>query len=158
MIKSTRGRRLRASRGTVSVEMAMVVPVLILMLFGIIEFGMMFSTVLQLNNLTREGARIASVGARPAEVVIRMLGAATHLDAQDMTILMEYRTFAGGYWSSWSYLGDDGYNNTAPPGSQLRVRTTYNYHLLMGRLFSRFADDVANNTKTLTSTMVMRRE
>jgi Flp pilus assembly protein TadG len=43
------------------VEFALVAPILILMFFGIIEFGRFILTYTELNNATREGARYAIV-------------------------------------------------------------------------------------------------
>lgn len=53
----TKGR----SRGQALTEFALVVPFLLLMLFGIIEFGRFVFAYEVLNNATREGARYAIV-------------------------------------------------------------------------------------------------
>lgn len=145
-------------RGTASVEMAMVTPFLVLALFGIIEFGMMFSNLMQLNNVTREGARVACVGARPVEIFDRMDGALGRLNADALTVTLQFRTYSGGYWSDWQTLGDDGVRNTAPLGAQLRVRALYSHELMLGGLFGRFADNADTKTKILRASAVMRRE
>ena len=44
-----------------AVEFALIVPVLLLIVFGIINFGVLFSQQLTLNNAVREGARKAVV-------------------------------------------------------------------------------------------------
>lgn len=136
----------------------MVAPFLILALFGIIEFGLMLSNLMQLNNVTREGARVACVGAPVTEIQARMLGAVGRLDPQRLTIYMEYREFINGYWTSWTTLGDDGTRNTAPSGSQIRIRTQYGHELILGNLFGRFGDGGTSNIKTLRASAVMRRE
>jgi len=136
----------------------MVAPFLVLALFGIVEFGLMFSNLMQLNNVTREGARVACVGARPSEIVARMMGSAGRLDPQLLTITMQYRELNGGYWTSWMTIGDDGTRNTATPGSQIRIRTEYQHELIIGGLFGRFGDEGNTNMKTLRSSAVMRRE
>ena len=48
------------------VEMAFVLPVLLLLVFAICEFGLMFSRWLTLSNAVREGARLAVVYRPPA--------------------------------------------------------------------------------------------
>ena len=54
----TRTRRLkRRTRGMAMVEMVFVLPLLILLVFAIAEFGLMFSRWLTLSNAVREGAR-----------------------------------------------------------------------------------------------------
>lgn len=48
--------------GAAAVEFALIVPLLLLVVFGIINFGVLFSQQLTLNNGVREGARRAVVG------------------------------------------------------------------------------------------------
>ena len=48
-------------KGSVMVEFALISTVLILLLAGIIQFGLIFSTQLNLENAVREGARYASL-------------------------------------------------------------------------------------------------
>jgi uncharacterized membrane protein YgcG len=48
-------------RGAVAVEFALIVPLLLLLVFGIINFGILFSQQLTLNNAVREGDRRAVV-------------------------------------------------------------------------------------------------
>lgn len=136
----------------------MVTPFLILALFGIVEFGLMFSNLMQLNNVTREGARVACVGARPTEIQARMIGSAGRLDTQKLRIYMQYRELINGYWTSWMTIVDDGTRNTATPGSQIRIRTEYDHNLIVGGLFGRFGNSSNPDVKTLQSSAVMRRE
>lgn len=49
-------------RGAAAVELALVLPVLLLLLFGIIDFGRMLNAQITLTEATREGARAASLG------------------------------------------------------------------------------------------------
>ena len=48
--------------GAAAVEFALVVPLLLLLVFGIINFGVLFSQQVSINNGVREGARRAVVG------------------------------------------------------------------------------------------------
>ena len=50
-------------RGAAAVEMALVMPLLILMVMGIIDFGRIFNGEIQLSQAAREGARIAALGS-----------------------------------------------------------------------------------------------
>ncbi len=51
----------RSERGAALVEFALVAPLLFLLLFGIVEFGMAFNDFIAVRNGSREGARTAVV-------------------------------------------------------------------------------------------------
>jgi Flp pilus assembly protein TadG len=138
--------------------MAMVAPLLIMLMFGIVEFGMMFHTQMQLNNMVREGARVAAIGAQPAEIESR-LETSGSISTDDMTVTQQYRTYlGGGTWSAWQTLGTGTYNNTAPSGAEVRVQSEYPYHLTVGALFSFVVDRPTERIQTLRTTTIMRRE
>ena len=61
-------RRARSSRGAAAVEFALLVPFLLLLVFGVVDFGYMLNRDAVVNNATREGVRTASVGGSSAEV------------------------------------------------------------------------------------------
>lgn len=61
-------RRARSPRGAAAVEFALLVPFLVLLVFGIIDFGFMLNRDAVVNNASREGVRTASVGGSSAEV------------------------------------------------------------------------------------------
>jgi Flp pilus assembly protein TadG len=48
--------------GAAAVEFALLLPLLVLLLFGFIQFGLAFNTKIQATNAAREGARMAVVG------------------------------------------------------------------------------------------------
>ena len=52
----------RGQDGAAAVEFALLLPLLVLLLFGIIEFGVAFNTRIQATNAAREAARQAVVG------------------------------------------------------------------------------------------------
>lgn len=56
----------RNERGAVAVELAFVLPVLILVIAGIVDFGRYFFTQIQVTNAAREGARAAVVLPSPS--------------------------------------------------------------------------------------------
>ena len=61
----TRIRRLvtrRAERGAAAVEMALVLPMLLFVVFGIIDFGRLLNAQITLTEAAREGARAAAMG------------------------------------------------------------------------------------------------
>jgi Flp pilus assembly protein TadG len=55
-------RRGRLDRGAAAVEMAIVMPLLIAMIIGIIDFSRIFNAELQLSQAAREGVRLAALG------------------------------------------------------------------------------------------------
>ena len=84
--KSTWG----SDRGAAAVEFALVFPVLILVLIGIIEYGAVFNTQLMLTSAAREGARTmavtGNVGQARTAVIDAALGLTPALTAADIVI------------------------------------------------------------------------
>lgn len=58
-------------RGAAAVELAIVFPLLLLIIAGIVDFGRFFLTEIQLTNAVREGARVAVLGETSANVILR---------------------------------------------------------------------------------------
>lgn len=68
---ATRHRSLR--RAGAAVEMAVVTPLLLTMLFGIIEYGWVFTVRQAIVTAAREGARVASLpGSEDEEIIARV--------------------------------------------------------------------------------------
>jgi Flp pilus assembly protein TadG len=55
------GRRRRDQRGVAAVELALVMPILLLLVFGIIDFGITFANYESVRSGTREAARLGVV-------------------------------------------------------------------------------------------------
>jgi Flp pilus assembly protein TadG len=77
-------RRRRAAsdsrdRGSVAVEFALLLPVLLLLIFGIIDFGRAINDQITLTQAAREGARLAALGYSTSAVTTRAQSAATGL-------------------------------------------------------------------------------
>lgn len=79
----------RKRRGSTLIEFAMVVPVLLWLLLGIIEFGWYFKNQLTISNATREGARIASLGKTQAEIRQRVKNSIQPIEVADANIVLE---------------------------------------------------------------------
>jgi Flp pilus assembly protein TadG len=60
-------KRLRNSEGQTMVEFALVLPMLSFLLFGIIQFGIVFNHYLDLTDAVRAGARVAAVSRQAGD-------------------------------------------------------------------------------------------
>jgi Flp pilus assembly protein TadG len=147
-------------RGTASVEFALVLPVLLALLFGIIEFGFLFKDQICVQQVAREGARAAAVGKVRTDVNNQIAASATTLTTANLTYEVAYRTYTNGAWSAYTTLGTlaDGSANDAPQGAQIRVSTHYVHPFCTGSLFSSLIGRPGTTTMTLNAQMVMRRE
>ena len=58
----------RDQRGSVAVEFAILLPLIVIILFATIEFGLTFSKIEDLESAAREGARYAAVHCQPRQV------------------------------------------------------------------------------------------
>jgi hypothetical protein len=88
-------------RGAVAVEAALVTPLFIVIVFGIIEFGFVFKDWLGVTSAVRAGARIASAEprqtdfAKDAAAQVQREGAA--LDFNRVTSMWVYKANSAGY-------------------------------------------------------------
>jgi Flp pilus assembly protein TadG len=67
MIRSTLRRRFASDSGGQLVEFALVLPILLLLIAGIAEFGMLFQSYEVTTNAAREGARLAVLPGNEAD-------------------------------------------------------------------------------------------
>jgi len=81
------GIQRRSRRGAAAVEMAVVMPVLFTLVFGIIEFGWMLTVQNTLVHAAREGARIGALaGYGTADMAARVEEVLTPMGLQDKVI------------------------------------------------------------------------
>lgn len=74
---------IKSQRGQSLVEFALLLPVFLLLLLGIIQFGVIFSGYITATSAVREGARVAIVGAGDLEIrnkVIEMTASSPFLN------------------------------------------------------------------------------
>ncbi|MCL6560135.1 MAG: pilus assembly protein [Firmicutes bacterium] len=74
------------ARGQALVELALVLPILILLVMGAIEFGRVFNSYLLITNASREGARAGITGEYDTEIRTRVKTVADSLSLTDSDI------------------------------------------------------------------------
>ncbi len=75
-------------RAAAAVEMAVVTPILLSMLFGIIEFGWLFTVRHTMVNAAREGARLGAIeGVTVEEIQARVLEQLAPLGIDDLATI-----------------------------------------------------------------------
>jgi Flp pilus assembly protein TadG len=82
-------------RGSVAVEFALLLPVLLLLIFGVIDFGRAINDQITLTQAAREGARLAALGYSAAAVQSRAQSAATGLSPVTVTVTSSCPAGAG---------------------------------------------------------------
>ena len=86
----------RAERGQSLVEFVLVLPVFLVLLFAIIDFGMGFHAWITVTNASREGARIGAVGASTAEIENKVRSSASSLDQAKLSVTVTNAQGAAG--------------------------------------------------------------
>ncbi len=79
-------RKARGDRGAMLVETAMVLPILILLIFGIVEFGRAYNTQITLTHSAREGVRELAITQDPGQAATTAKNAATSLDPAQISV------------------------------------------------------------------------
>ncbi|NPV70762.1 MAG: pilus assembly protein [Firmicutes bacterium] len=72
-------RPVRDERGTAMVEMGLVLPVFLLVLVGVMEFGLLINAFVTVQHAAREGVRLGITGATDSEITDRVRAAAVPL-------------------------------------------------------------------------------
>ncbi len=143
--------------GTATVEFALVAPLLLVLLLGIVEFGLLFQDFIIAKNAAREAARCGALGASTTEIEAKIVEVAAGLAEDEITITQEYGIYSEASWS-WQALGDQGLVNDAPTGSHVRISLSYPHPLLVASLIPELEDEPGSGTITITADAVFRRE
>jgi len=81
-------RRRRNEDGVVAVEFALILPVLVMLVFGIIAFGIGFNQKLVVTRATREAARTMAITDSVSASTSAAYNAAPSLDSGSMTVVL----------------------------------------------------------------------
>jgi Flp pilus assembly protein TadG len=108
----------RDEKGQAMVELAFSLPLLVILLFGIVEFGIAFNNYLTLTDAVRSGARQAAVSrflANPtAATVTKVKAAAAGLNAPSINVTVTKPDGSAPSWTS---------------GADVKVSATYPYSI-----------------------------
>jgi hypothetical protein len=105
-------------RGAVVIEFVMVLPILLFVLFAIVDFGRFFNYLNDTNQIAAAGARMAAVNTYPGAATLRAQGSTAELrDGSDAV--------PGGI-----QICVDFPNGSSNVGDPVRVRTTGNFKLV----------------------------
>ncbi len=141
-------------RGQSLVEFAIMLPVMMILVFGIVEFGMGLRAYISLTNATREGARFAAVG-NPAGAY------PTNCDGtSNTTVVGRVCVAINGLQLSNMQSISVAYPNGQASGNPVIVSTQYTYHYItpLANFISFFTGGAFSNTLSLSSSTNMRLE
>ena len=81
-------KSIKNSKGQSVVEFAMILPILMLILVGTIEFGRFYNAWLMVSHASREGARVASLGGTNVQVEERVDAVMAAFDTARISVLV----------------------------------------------------------------------
>lgn len=155
------------TRGTSVVEFAFVFPILMSLIFGIVEFGTLLTTDIALTNAARSATRWAtthpsawsnssSAPSNSIEGQLQGAGGAASIPNDDSHIQISYLVPGGGSPTpcgsysagSGSFSGANGYNQSTclVPGSLIQVQVSYTYSFMTPVLSGLFPNGITLNT------------
>lgn len=118
-----RSHRVSGQEGATAIEFAICLPLLVLLIFGIIEFSILLYDQAVITNASREGARAGIVYAYPSRVSDAEIKAVVINYCQDNLV-----TFGSGVLNAGSIT----VNRTSDlSGDPLTVTVNYNYDFLV---------------------------
>ena len=155
--RKKRGRLTRALRrggGQSLVEFSLLLPVMLIIIFGIIDFGMGLRSYISLTNATREGARFAAVGNPAGSYPANCDGSSNTTVTGRVCVSIEGLNLADMTDVSVDY--PDG----QAPGNSVIVSAdyTYNYITPLGDFIAFFSGGALTETLSLSTSTDMRLE
>jgi len=130
----------RREGGQSLVEFALVLPIFLLVLFAIVDFGMGFHAWITITNSAREGARLGAVRATAPDIEQRVRDTADTLDQDDLVVTVT--------------------NAEGDPGESVVVNVSYGYTLItpVADILNMISAGSIGDSLTLSSTADMRLE
>lgn len=75
-------------KGQSIVEMALILPLIIILFMGMVEFSRIFGSYLLVTHASREGARMASIGKTDAEIRTNVTSKVNILNVSELQIIL----------------------------------------------------------------------
>jgi Flp pilus assembly protein TadG len=119
--RTIRRGRAHDQRGAVAVEFALIFPILVLLVLGIIEFGAGFHAWDATQNAAREGARLGAVDASPSDITARVRGTTSFLNQSNLTVSVQCQRNGGSFFTC------SGNPTQWVEGDIVRVTVQYHY-------------------------------
>lgn len=141
---------MRSEKGQALVETALILPILLLLLFGITDFGRAFHAYLTLDHAGREIARLVSVHSSNSNIQDRLNSSFVGLDTTKLTISIDICDELNNCSPIYPFV--EGVESTIPTGADVEVTFAYNFDFITP-LVSTLASPI-----TLTDITVMRVE
>lgn len=145
-------RLLRCSRGQSLVEFSLILPILMILVFGILDFGLGLRSYISLSNAVREGARYASVG--------NPVGIESDCDGITNDTVYGRICVATGGLNVTELDPDVSFPQGVAPGNSVVVSADYTYHFVtpIGDLIGFFSGGAFPSSIDLSSSANMRLE
>lgn len=87
-----RASYIKNNRGQALVEFALILPVLMLLIVGVMEFGLIINQYMVVTEAAREGARSAALGDSNATITTVVKTAASQIDTSQLTVTVSPAT------------------------------------------------------------------
>lgn len=75
-------------KGQSMVEMALILPIILMLFLGMVEFSRIFGSYLLATHASREGARLASIGKTDVEVQANIASKVSLLNVSDLQVIL----------------------------------------------------------------------
>jgi Flp pilus assembly protein TadG len=120
--------RARNQRGAAAVEFALIAPLLLVLVMGIIDFGWMLMKANLVNNASRDAARVASLSGTYADIDSSVDAelASAGIAAADATVVITCTNTSGTNCENNAVS----YDTNAASGSRVTVTITYTHRWL----------------------------
>lgn len=129
-------KSLKNDKGQSLVEFSILLPALLLLLMGILEFGLILNSYLTINNLAREGARLGIVSASNIEISELINNISPNLDKTKLIINITPLE-----------------EGSRKSGDTIKVEVIYNYQVIIPII-----SNILNNVVVLKAQTSMRIE